>query len=529
MNVFMCIIIYLLLMYAGYLKFQHSLQMLQQSSYYFGRYGKWIGGHPLTVLQPVELITLLGASVAFLTPKLATGLMIIGVLLTIYSYTYRLKLQNKKPLVWTWRVKRLTVTCLVMMGLEFSIGFFVIQSLGVESNFVTIALIMTCLVALVYIQVLLANIVNQPVEKYVRNTFINDAKQIVNNHKNLNVIGITGSYGKTTTKHVVSTIMSEAFHTVMTPESYNTPMGITITIRKFLKPIHQVFVCEMGAYKKGEIQELVDIATPHIGILTSIGPQHLETFGTLDNVQRTKFELIEGLPKSGIGILNKDEPLIAAYEVKNNCKIVYYGIDRKDVEYGVKNIEYYEKGMNFTAIIEGEEYSMQTQLLGHHNLQNILAGIATAHQSGESIDAIIKGVSKLKAPPHRLEMKKQGLYTLIDDAFNANPVGSKMALNVLGQMPGKKIVITPGMIDLGKEQIRLNVEYAEAMSEVADYVILVGKKQAEVLEQGLIKHGFPKEQYYIASDIHDALKKMNTVVEEGAFVLLANDLPDLYL
>lgn len=529
MNIFVSIGIYLLLCYAGYLKFKHSLQMLQQSSYYSGRYGKWLGKHILTVLQPVELLTLVGVSVAFLTPVLAQGLIVAGVLLTIYSYTYRLKLHNKKALVWTWRVKRIAVSYVIstiLLTLLFALLFW---SIGIESYLITLSMIFTCLVAGVYFHVFIVNILNQPIEKYIRSTFINEAKDIIYKHKALNIIGITGSYGKTTTKHVVSTIMSESFHTVMTPESYNTPMGITITVRNMLKPIHQVFVCEMGAYKKGEIQELVDIASPKIGILTSIGPQHLETFGSLENVQQTKFELIEGLPIDGIGILNKDEPLIAAYTVKNKCKIVYYGIDRDDVEYSAKNIEYYEKGMNFDAVIEGRLYPMQTQLLGHHNLQNILAGIAAAHQSGQSIQEIIKGVAKLKSPPHRLEMKKQGSYTLIDDAFNANPVGSKMALNVLSQMPGKKIVITPGMIDLGIEQERLNVEYAEAMAEVADFIILVGAKQATVLEKGLVKKLYPQERYYIATDIHDALNKMNVIVEQGSFVLLANDLPDLYL
>lgn len=529
MEVAIYILIFSLLLTAEYLKLNHSLQMLQQSSYYTGRYSKWLRNHPITSLQPVELITITGASIAFLTPNLARVVILVGVILTIYSYFYRLKLQNKKPLVWTWRIKRLIVTYVILSIVMFIIAFLIIYSMGSRSTFEMITFILTIFVAMTYIRVLVVNIINRPLEAYVRNTFIADAKRIVNAHKNLNIIGITGSYGKTTTKHVVSTIMSETFHTVMTPESYNTPMGITITIRNYLKPIHQVFVCEMGAYKKGEIQELVDIAAPHIGILTSIGPQHLETFGSIENVQRTKFELIEGLPSNGIGILNKDEPLIASYEVKNGCKIVYYGVDRDDVDYTAKNIQYKETGMLFDAVIDGEYYPMQTELLGHHNLQNILAGIATAHQSGESIEAIVKGVAKLKAPPHRLEMKKQGKYTLIDDAFNANPVGSKMALNVLGQMPGQKMVITPGMIDLGVEQERLNIEYAEAMAQVADFIILVGAKQAAVLEKGLIQQNYPKEQYYIATDIHDGLKKMNAVVEEGGFVLLANDLPDLYL
>lgn len=529
MLIFIYSVIFILLLIAEYLKLKHSLQMLQQSSYYPGRYATWLKGHLLTVLQPVELITIIGASTAFLTPRLAPLIMFIGVLLTIYSYVYRLKLQNKKPLVWTWRIKRLVIVYTVLSVLSVIVAFAILYLLGARTHLATLSLVLSFLVGLVYVRVFIVNIINKPIEQYVRNTFIQDAKKIIAAHKQLNIVGITGSYGKTTTKHVVSTIMSESFHTVMTPESYNTPMGITITIRNYLKPIHQVFVCEMGAYKKGEIQELVDIATPNIGILTSIGPQHLETFGSLETVQATKFELIEGLPTDGIGILNKDEPLIESYQVKNDCKIVYYGINRDDVDYTAKHIEYHEHGMNFEAVIDGVHYKMQTQLLGHHNLQNILAGIAAAHQSGESIEAIIKGVSKLKAPPHRLEMKKQGKYTLIDDAFNANPVGSKMALHVLAQMPGKKIVVTPGMIDLGVEQERLNVEYAEAMAEVADFIILVGAKQATILEKGLINKSFPKDKYYIATDIHDGLKKMNTVVEEGGFVLLANDLPDLYL
>ncbi len=128
---------------------------------------------------------------------------------------------------------------------------------------------------------------------------MNDARRIVQSMRNLLVIGITGSYGKTSVKHFLHTVLAQQFNVLMTPESFNTPMGVTRTVRSSLSPTHDIFIAEMGAKQTGDIKELCDLAQPKMGIITSIGPQHLETFKTLENVQATKFELVESLPADG--------------------------------------------------------------------------------------------------------------------------------------------------------------------------------------------------------------------------------------
>lgn len=504
-----------------------GMQALQQSGYYNGRYQTWLKSHMLTQFQPSEILMLIGAFVFLTNHFVGYLLVVIGGILSNYSYYYFVAMSKKLPLKFTWRVKRMILTY-VVLSLLFLSGVTVLGLLNNIEFYIPITLIVWSIFTFLIIQ--LVNLINTPIEKAIRNRFINEAKKIVRNHSALQVIGITGSYGKTSTKHIISTIVGEKMPLVMTPESYNTPMGITITIRNLLKPIHKVFVCEMGAYKQGEITELVDIAHPNVGVLTSIGPQHLETYKTIENVQQTKFELIEGLPKDGLAILNFDDLMIRNYQIKNNCNKVYYSLENKAATYFATNIVYATTGMMFDVIVNGDEkFTISTPLLGKHNIYNILAGVATAFHLGITAKDIVHSASKLKAPPHRLEIKKMGKFTLIDDAFNANPVGSKLALEVLNQMPGKKIVITPGMIDLGPEQFKLNASYAESIAEVADFVVLVGKKQAPALESGLNKKNYPKEKYVIATNIQEALQIMNQKAEDGSFVLLANDLPDIYL
>ena len=517
-------------------RMKHALQMLQQCHYMNDRFTNWIAGHSLNAFPTVLSIFVIAYwAVIVLSLFVNLPFTIIGVLTVVISLigavlsnvtSFKSK-ESKLPLKITARVWRLIGTAvLVMLAIS-----------GIAMVFVPLNMIiqftgwMLTFNLFAYLIVLLANKLNKPLETQIRLGFINDARRIIKSSKDLDVIGVTGSYGKTSTKHVLNAILSEQFNTLMTPESYNTPMGITITIRNFLKPIHSKFIAEMGAYKVGEINELCEIAYPKYGVLTSVGPQHLETFKTIDNVKQTKFELIEYLPEDGIGFINIDDENIRDYyenKFQGKCTVYTYGIER-EADYRASDIEVSEKGTSFKVHFkDGRIETFQTKLLGLHNIYNTLASIGLGYELGIPVEKMQMAVRKMKPVTHRLELRRNGNFTIIDDAFNSNPVGSKMALEVLGQMNGKRIVITPGMVDLGTAQYDLNKAFGTYMKNNCDYIILVGKKQTEPIQEGLKEVDYPTENIYIAKNLQDAFAKMNEVVEAGAFVLIENDLPELF-
>lgn len=516
----------------------HALHMLQQCHYMNDRFTTYNKGHQaqafpkglmvVTVVYWVAYAALLFIETGFSTSIIFAAIAGYGCLIAHFSSGKGE--ESKLPLKLTSRVWRLIATAVVLMLVITILGVIILPASG---GFIFIHLIgwLLTLNLIVYGVVYVANEFNKPIEARIRLGFINDARRIVKSSPQLEVVGVTGSYGKTSTKHALNSILSEQFNTLMTPGSFNTPMGTTITIRNYLKPIHRMFISEMGAYKPGEILELCEIAYPKYGILTSVGPQHLETYKTIDNVKKTKFELIEYLPADGIGFINIDDENIREYaqnKLKAKCTVYTYAIER-DAHYRASNIVVSEKGTTFTVHFrDGLEKEFQTKLLGQHNIYNTLASIALGYELGISVEKMQTAVRKMKPVTHRLELRRNANFTIIDDAFNSNPVGSKMALEVLSQMQGKRIVVTPGMVDLGTKQFELNKAFGTYMFGTCDYVILVGKKQTEPILEGLKQVNYPMDCIYIAKNLTDALQKMNEVVEPGAFVLLENDLPELF-
>jgi len=320
------------------------------------------------------------------------------------------------------------------------------------------------------------------------------------------------------------------FNSFATPKNFNTPYGLIRSINNYLDKFNDIFIAEMGAFKVGEIKKNCDLVHPKYGILTTIGEAHLESFGSRENIQRGKFELIESLPSDGIAILNGDDEYQRSYKLRNNCCVCWIGIDSNNLDCKATNIKLSGSGTTFDVIFKDDNniYSFNTKLLGKHNIYNILAGIMLGKKLGMSITDLQRGVSSINTIEHRLELKKYGNINLIDDAYNSNPVGSKMALDVLNLMNGKKIIVTPGMIELGDKQYELNCKFGEYISEVCDYVILVGEVQTKPIYDGLLKSKYKKENIYIINDVKDAFPLMNKLADNNTYVLLENDLPDLF-
>ena len=515
-------IIWLLYMYY---RTKKSLHMLQQNLYDDDfRYIKWIKNNFSKIMLSFELSQVfLIFFILYVNEGISIPIMfgIIYLLLLIRSFGINYKEVVKKPLVVTKRIKRLLVTIFLIYALSI---YFLCYRLNINYY-----LLLTIMAYLQYFIVFIAVKINIPVEKCVYIKFKNQAMKKLKGMNNLKVIGITGSYGKTSSKNILNDILNIKYNSITTPRNLNTPYGLIMTINNNLDKFDDIFIAEMGAYKIGEIKQLCDLVHPKYGILTKIGTDHLELFGSQENIQKAKFELIESLPSDGVAILNRDDTLQVNYKLKNNVKTIWIGIDN-DADFKAANIKVSNTGTTFDLIIKGDKnkYKFETKLLGYANIYNILSAIALGYEFGVNVSELQRAVRGVKQIEHRLELKKNGDITYIDDAYNSNPVGSKMALDVLKMMPGKKIVITPGMIELGSIENDENMKFGEHIAEVCDEVILIGKKQTEAIYKGLKNKKYDEKHIHILEDVIDAFTLIKKLKGKETYVLLENDLPDVY-
>lgn len=509
-------------------KAKQSVHMLQLNSYRNERYAKWMGSNRDKVFHLLEITYLLPVIFAIVSGSIfITYVSAIAVFVLTFIVFWKNKPTQKKKLVFTPRIQRLFSTTYIIYGLMAATA---IVLTTIASILVTI-IFLTIVAVLPFYIVRLANAINGPIEARISEGFVKDAKRLLDASPDLKVIGITGSFGKTSVKHFVHAVLSDKFNVLMTPESYNTKLGVTRTINEQLKPYHDIFIAEMGAKQEGDIQEICELVNQQYGILTAIGEQHLETFKTLDTIKKTKHEIVETLPeKDGVAILNKDDENIMSHHAKNPCRRVYYGVNSEDVDLRATDIEFSPKGTFFTVkLASGEEEQFRTRLLGKHNVYNILAALAIGLEMGLSLKQMIQPVKKIEPVKHRLELKRPtGNITIIDDSFNSNPVGSKMAVDVLGSMDAFRMLVTPGMVELGDKEYEINKEWARYSAAHCDYIILVGRKQTVPLQEGLKEAGYPTNKFYVAEHLQDAIQQMHKVAETNTIVLLENDLPDTF-
>lgn len=510
-----------------FIKNTKAIHMLQQNWYDDDhRYLKWIVKNPLKIFLGNDLFFVGFICFLFIDANLSMILFSAFYVICFYFFLQKKKTEQlKKPLALTKRVKRLILTSIIL---------YFITSLTIVIWFdVTLLpyyyLVLGALTYLNYFVIMVCNVINIPVEKQVFKYYYRKASNKINSMNNLKTIGITGSYGKTSSKNILNDILEVKYNTCPTPKNFNTTNGLMITINNYLDKFNDVFIAEMGAFKQGEIKELCNLVHPKYGILTKIGTAHMDSFGSQENIQKGKFELIESLPSDGVAILNRDDELQVAYNLKNNCKVIWIGIDN-EADVMASNIKQTNKGMSFDCTFKGDsnKYKFETRLLGKANIYNILAGIALGHYLKIETEQLIFGVKKVRSIEHRLELKKYGDITIIDDAYNSNPVGSKMAVEVLGLMPGKKIIVTPGMIELGDKQYELNMRFGEYISEVCDEVILVGEAQTKPIYDGLMNKKYNTKNIHIINDVKVAFKLMQELKEKETYVLLENDLPDIF-
>lgn len=503
---------------------RHGLHILQLENYYIDRYAVWMKRYLNKVLNLKTIVLLLIPTIFVIIQNQTLNIigLVIEALILVYLILSFKKNKEKKPFVVTVRIRRVYTTYLIL--------FIILVIISNIFNYKIGFIIANLCTMIAYTFVYIVNLINRPIEKSIRRGFCKKAKKKLEDVAGLKVIGITGSYGKTSTKYAVNTILSQKYNTLMTPESYNTTMGVVRTINEKLTPMHQLFICEMGAKYVGDIKEITDIVNPTYGILTAIGPQHLDTFKSLDNVRKTKLELIDSLPEEdGLAFVNWEDENIRNSKITKN--MIKYGLS-DSADYYATNIDITERGSTFDVVIPGKEnIRIKTKLLGNLNILNIVCAVAIADKLGLSEDEIKMGVKYIRPVPHRLELKQNPNGSIIiDDAYNSNTKGAKMALEVLKSFENKKrILITPGIVELGDKSKEINQELGRNAAESCDFIILVGANQAIPIYNGIKEKNYPESQVYIAQNLQEALNKMNSIITPNSVVLLENDLPDNYL
>lgn len=361
--------------------------------------------------------------------------------------------------------------------------------------------------------VLLANLAAKVYEVPHNKRFVKKATQKLQG-SDIKVVGITGSYGKTSTKQILAEILKSKYRVLSTPRSHNTPMGLALSINNNNLADYDIFIAEMGARNLGDIAELCEICPPDYSAITGICPQHLESFGSVENIVKAKGEILT---------FTKQEAVIAA-----DCFDYFNGCACKATPCGkIENLNCSPDGCTFEAEINGEKITLKTVLLGRHNAENIALAANLAAKLGMSAEEIKAAVEKLEFVEHRLQLIKSGGVNILDDGYNANIKGAAAALEVLKSFAGRKIVVTPGLVELGVLEEGEN-EQLGANLVGFDYVILVGETLVTPVKKGYIDNGGDSEKLVIKPSLAAAQEELKGYLADGDTVLFLNDLPDIY-
>ena len=508
------------------------MQYFQLGSYQFGAYARsfirqlmkclWPGlalGLAAALLSLAVIPALRWPSVPAIlfTVLMAALILLAGYVIGLLTYRER---KVKTRLVITARVRRLSIA-LFAEGLLLSFLL-----LRLTHRFWIPALIPL----LMPMWLFLAALITWPVEKGIQMLYRKDAKGILDHYRasGLAVIGITGSYGKTTVKNLLAAMLSQRYPTLATPASFNTPMGLARCIREELGQQHLFFIAEMGARHPWDIRVLSRLIRPDAGILTSIGPQHLQTMGSIERIGRTKYDLIRGLPKHGFAVFNFDGKYVSGYYEKTSIPKALAGIPGSDL--WAEDLDLFPEGSRFTLCLpSGERLACETRLAGDHNIRNILLAALMAMHYGITPEEIRNALISVNPPASRLQVTTCGKgYKVINNGFNSNPDSSRKALQVLSSYPGRHVVVTPGFIELGRQEEQSNRRLGSDIAAVAQMALLVGEKHTRPIREGLLENGMAEENVHVFASLAQANEFVQENCGPGDVVLYENDLPDHY-
>jgi UDP-N-acetylmuramoyl-tripeptide--D-alanyl-D-alanine ligase len=466
-----------------------------------------------------------------------------------------------KPLVFTARAKRLLAAAMAPSVL-LVIAAIILAALDTSTASLAILLALgLLLLAVAPWAMLTANVLLRPVQSAINRRYVQRARRSLRDWGPL-VVGITGSYGKTTTKFCIGAVLEADRPTLVTPESYNSFLGVIRTINEQLRPSHRAFVVEMGMFRRGDIAELCDLVHPTIGVITAIGPMHLERLGSIEQIAAAKGELLDALPANGHFVTNAEDPRCLELAARASVPVTLFGIDDQSppgvdaaaspgavtsrgtplpspknsahVQVLARDIRLADGRTHFNLHLDGPDsppIAISAGLLGRHNVSNLLAAAAVGRVLGIPATRIAEGLARVQAPDHRLQPIHNGRarIVVIDDAYNSNPDGAAAALEVLREHPAtRRLLVTPGMVELGDLEEDLNRRFGEQAGSVCDVAILVGSARTTPIRVGLEAAGANPAGIHVVRDIAEATALLGRLTRAGDVILFENDLPDTY-
>lgn len=516
-------------------KFLHTYQL---NGYHIVRMVNWFGNTNARYFKRLLMICALSLGALLVTNIVFSGYahdvftylgLVFYFLLSILFIRYESKIPKKKPLVYTRRMIRQYIV-LAVLSVVGNMALFYLnhEMMKLDGVFMHMRFAFIALTPIVLpVLFVLSSLLTAPFELLNNKRHTARARRVLDERTDLIKIGITGSYAKTSVKTILSAFLSKKYNVLATPASFNTPLGVAKCVKK-LKSTTQVFIAEMGARNLGNIRELCNTVNPDYGIITGISNQHLETFGNLTNTVRTKCELSDSLARKGGKLfLNCDTKHIDKLRKHVKCDCVECGITGGYVS--AVDFSITHEGSEFDLIVDGTAHRCKTRLLGKHNISNILVCVGLAVELGVPVEDIVKAISELEAPSHRLELivTANGM-KILDDTFNANSEGAIAALDILKMFDGRKVIVTPGLVELGLEERATNKAFGTEIAKVCDLVILIGKIRSTPIKDGLLSAGFNEDKILVYNSLSDAKKDFKKFLMASDVVLLENDLPDDY-
>jgi len=441
----------------------------------------------------------------------------------------------KRPLVYTARMRRLLGAAGIIAAVAAAGAALLIASGQPLAGSILALVISAGAPASAQLFIVTGNAAAAPVERQVRQHYLQRARRHLGAVDPL-VIAVTGSYGKTSTKQILAQLLSDDAHVLATRKSFNTLMGITRVINEDLMPDHRIFIVEMDAYGPGEIAAMCALVKPRYAILTSVGPQHLERFGSMERIGAALYEAVASLPGAGVAVVHTGDEGgtdIAARALADGRRVVRYGLSDSGADVVTSDIHIDGRGTRFDWRWTAERLhsAVSLPLLGAHQALNMSAALAVVHLLGRDVDAAVTAARTLRPVDHRLQpLQTGGPISVIDDSYNANPVGVHSALDVLAAMDGGvRILVTPGLVELGSVEEAENRRYGVHAGAVCDHVIVVEARPAAALMAGLRDSGIAVDRVHLVRSLREATEVISRIASAGDVVLFANDLPDTYL
>ena len=500
------------------------LHIYQQEEYQPIRFLRWLatsGSYDRRASIAILLFGLLEFTIQ-LSPEIGMGF-VVASLLAIAWFEKDPRAASKKQLVMTGRAIRIywiALALLVFLTCLYTLPAVPLLAWILPVHFIPVALAV-------------ANLLLTPYERHVQQGFWNEAHQKLLALRP-KVIGITGSYGKTSTKHLLGHILEINAPTLITPGSVNTPMGIARIVRERLGSHHRFFVCEMGAYGPGSIARLCRLAPPDVAVLTAIGMAHYERFKSLETVAKAKLELAESVSSRQGEVIFHEQvlelPDTQAFRARypNRTFVVGPGLE---ADFRMTNARQMPDGIQVTVQWHEKEYHLRAPLYGEHHIGNMAVAFATACMLGISPGDAVTALAAVPQITHRLEVKP-GVNgsILIDDAYNSNPVGFASGLRLLDQLKrlgGRRILVTPGMVELGSAHQNEHMLIGKLAGQMADVLLAVLPGRILALVEGF-QTSNPQGTVIPCIDLAAAQSWLSANLSSADVVLMENDLPDLY-